>query len=271
VTTTSARQCLTHTVETLPGVSLSRVIAEADLQVRVDRKYLVQLGTFAQLVASIGHRLSVLDIEHRRVFDYESIYFDTGSLAAYRQHAYGRRHRFKLRTRTYLDSGECLLEIKTQGRRGETVKERLPYDIEQRHVLTPAARDFAAVHLVDAEVVADLREVVTSAYGRATLLDLTGGSRLTCDVDLYFAGLGRERHGPEGTVLVESKTHGPAALADAVLWRLGHRPIAVSKYCAGIALLSPGVPANRWNRELRTYFGWEPLRGAQPHGSLEHV
>ncbi|TQM64538.1 VTC domain-containing protein [Humibacillus xanthopallidus] len=259
---TSAREGLAHIVEQLPGISLDEVTARADLQVRVDHKYIVTLGVFERLVAAIGHRLAVLDIDQLRVFQYESIYFDTGSLAAYRQHAHGRRRRFKLRTRTYLDSGECLLEVKLQSGRGETVKKRMPYALEHRHVLTPAARHFAVEHLGDAEVVAELTEVVTSAYRRATLVDLTGGSRVTCDVDLYFAGGGRERQGSTQTVLIESKTVGAAALADAVLWQLGQRPIAVSKYCAGMALLRPELPANRWNRELRTLFGWEPDRAA---------
>lgn len=257
---TPARECLAHTVGQLPGISLEEVTAKADLQVRVDHKYIVTLGVFERLIGAIGARLAVLDIDQLRVFQYESIYFDTGSLAAYRQHAYGRRRRFKLRTRTYLDSGECLLEVKLQGGRGETVKKRMSYAKEHRHVLTPAARDFAAEHLNDLEVVADLSEVVTSAYRRATLVDLTGGGRVTCDVDLFFAGDGRERHGSKETVLIESKTIGAAAIADAVLWQLGQRPIAVSKYCAGMALLRPELPANRWNRELRTLFGWEPDR-----------
>jgi hypothetical protein len=268
--TTTARQCLADAVAPLPGLSLERVTAEADLQVRVDRKYLVRLGTFERLMAAIGDRLSVLDIDHRRLFDYESIYFDTTDLTAYRQHAQGRRRRFKLRTRAYLDTGQCLLEVKLQGGRGETVKERLPYDLAHRHVLTESGRDFVLTHLEDAAVVDGLEEVVTSAYRRATLVDLAGGSRLTCDVDLLFAGGDREVHGPAGTVLVESKTDGRAALADAVLWRLGQRPMAVSKYCAGMALLRPDLPANRWNRELRTHFGWQPLREGPQVGPARH-
>src|SRR5690625_7828608 len=59
-------------------------------------------------------------------------------------------------------------------------------------------------------------------------------------------------------LLVESKTVGAAGQVDAILWRLGHRPVALSKYCAGLALLDPRLPANRWNRTLRRTFGWQP-------------
>ena len=79
------------------------------------------------------------------------------------------------------------------------------------------------------------------------------GSRVTFDVGLAFtleAGgeQARRREGPGGLVLVESKTVGVAATADTVLWRLGQRPMPLSKYCIGMALMRPDLPANRWNR-----------------------
>ena len=63
-------------------------------------------------------------------------------------------------------------------------------------------------------------------------------------------------------MLIESKTVGAATFTDAALWQLGQRPLAISKYCVGMALLRPELPANRWNRELRTHFGWTPRRPA---------
>jgi hypothetical protein len=260
VISTRARQCLEVSVGVLPAITLPDVIAMADLQTRVDRKYIVPLEVFQRLVATIGDRLFALEIDQLRVFQYESVYFDTATHTAYRRHAHARRRRFKIRTRAYLDSAECLFEVKMESGRGETVKKRLPYAMDDRHVLTPAARDFAMGHIGDAQAVAGLTEVVTSTYARATLVDLAAGNRLTCDVDMLFAASGRERYGPRETVLVESKTLGAAGIADAVLWQLGHRPISISKYCAGIALLRPELPANRWNRELRTHFAWEPHR-----------
>ena len=52
----------------------------------------------------------------------------------------------------------------------------------------------------------------------------------------------RRREGPGGLVLVESKTVGVAATADTVLWRLGQRPMPLSKYCIGMALMRPDLP-----------------------------
>ena len=51
-----------------------------------------------------------------------------------------------------------------------------------------------------------------------------------------------------------------AAPIDRALRSLGSRPVSLSKYCVGMAVLDPRLPANRWNRELRTYFDWSPQR-----------
>ena len=35
---------------------------------------------------------------------------------------------------------------------------------------------------------------------------------------------------------------------------MGQRPVRISKYCVGLAVVHPHLPANRWNRTLRRYF-----------------
>jgi hypothetical protein len=47
--------------------------------------------------------------------------------------------------------------------------------------------------------------------------------------------------------------HGPERILVA---SMGIRPIGVSRYCLGTALLHPELAANRWNRERRRHFGW---------------
>lgn len=198
----------------LRPVTLEVVLATANLQARVDRKYVVPLDSLADVLGTIGDQLHVLEIDGLRGFSYESVYFDTPSLTAYHQHAHGRRRRAKIRTRTYLDSGECLLEFKRVGSRGETIKERFPYRLD---------------------------------------------SRFELDVDLRFDGPSGGSYGPtQGVAVVESKSAGGDSPADRALRRVGVRPVTLSKYCVGMALLDRRLPANRWNRELRTYFAWSP-------------
>lgn len=245
----------------LRPVTLEHVLATAALQTRIDRKYLVPLDEFRAALTRMGDQLSVLEIDGLRLFRYESVYFDTPELTAYLQNARSRRRRVKIRTRAYLDSGECLLEFKSVGARGETVKERYPYLLASRHDLDAEAKALAQERLGDVIRTPALRKVLTTTYQRATLLDSTRGNRVTCDVNLRFENHAGQRYGPlEGVVVLESKTVGSESPIDIVLHRLGSRPLSLSKYCVGMAVLDPRLPANHWNRELRTHFGWSPQR-----------
>lgn len=188
-------------VRDLPPISLPQTQALVELQTRTDRKYLLEPGQYADLC----HRLSTdhrcLDIEGRHTCGYESVYFDTEDLLLFRAHRQGRRRRYKVRTRTYLDSSETMLEVKLEGRRGATVK------LETR-------------------------------YLRRTLVDPARRSRVTCDADLVCRDHGRQVHGPR-LVVVETKTAGPSSRADAELQTTGIRPVGMSKYCIAVALLHP--------------------------------
>jgi len=247
---------MTGAVAPLQPISLAEVLAEAALQVRVDRKYLVPIGAFITMTNRLSDRFAVLDIDGRRSFSYESVYFDSPDHRLYRQHVQQRRRRYKVRTRAYLDSGECTFEVKLKGGRSETVKSRMPYGLGDRGQLTPSALEFLSELLrteygVGAGV--DLRSELTTTYRRTTMVDLVDRARLTCDIDLLFYRGERAVRGPAGSVLVESKTAGRAGAADQVLHHLGIRPIQVSKYCVAAALLNPHLSSNPWHRTLRQF------------------
>jgi len=125
-------ESVTAVAAELDGADLDTVLVEAALQTRVDRKYLLTPELFRELIRGLAGTFRVLDIDGRRVFGYESVYFDTASLDLFRAHRQGRRHRYKARTRTYVDSDACMFEVKLKGRRGETIKHRMPYHIGDR-------------------------------------------------------------------------------------------------------------------------------------------
>jgi hypothetical protein len=238
----------------LPGVSLNEVIDLAALQTRVDRKYLVTMPELTAVLRELAGTAAALDIDGRRMFGYSSVYFDTDDLRCFRDHRQGRRRRFKVRIRTYVDSGDCVLEVKSVGPRGQTVKHRMDYPPAATGHLTGSGRDFVARALDGSPVVGRLRPVLTTDYRRATLLDRRAGSRLTIDVGLRFAGPHATPAAPARTIVVETKSPGHPGRADMELGRLGVRPVSVSKYCIGIALLHPTIPANPWHRVLRRHF-----------------
>ena len=131
----------TISTDSLAAVTLAELNAAASLLTRVDRKYLLPVHAAQDLVHALGDA-QVLQIGRRRSFAYASTYFDTPDLDSYYLAARGRRRRFKVRTRSYLDSDLTFLEVKTRGGRHTTLKSRTEYD--RTDLLTEPGRRFVA-------------------------------------------------------------------------------------------------------------------------------
>lgn len=239
----------------LPSISLAELIEQAELQHRVDRKYVLAKDVFAHWLGMLGRNVRALEIDGRRSFGYESIYFDTPDLLTFRQHRQGRRRRYKIRTRTYIDSGDCTFEVKLEGHRGATIKERQPHPVERRAELTGSAMTQLAAVLGghDLPVPAGLEPVQRLFYRRSTLFVPDVPARITCDVHLSYRSGEAQATGPDDQVIVEVKSATGRNHAVTSLTGLGVRPVQISKYCVGTALLT-GANANRWHPVIKRYF-----------------
>ena len=251
--------------EGIETITLAELNSEASLLTRMDRKYLVPPGDTQHVISHLAPRAQVLQIDGLRHFRYASTYFDTPGLDAYFLAARKRRRRYKIRTRTYLDSGLCFLEVKTNGSREATVKDRFKYDPDDADRVTPDGRLFVIERLVEsgtcssdeARTIADaLVPVMDSTYSRTTLHLPHDEARATFDTELTW-----DLFDPDGRRLkpgvsvshlnvVETKNPATASPTDRLLWNQGHRPARISKYATGMALLHPELPANRWYRTL---------------------
>ncbi|MFD8074396.1 polyphosphate polymerase domain-containing protein [Streptomyces sp. NPDC059718] len=241
----------------LRGATLAEVDAAAALQHRVDRKYLLPALSARCLVAALAPTHHVLDVGGRRTTGYRSTYFDTAGLGAWYAHVQGRRRRWKVRTRLYVEDGLCRVEVKTKDGRGATVK----------HARTLAAREYG---LIGAGAAAFVDEVLGAAgvpvrsgllspageirYVRAALADLAAGSRVTLDGRLTCHRGRATAALNHGFVLVETKGGPRPGTADRLLMGLGVRPLPLSKYVVGQALLVPGLPGNDVRRLVRHCF-----------------
>ncbi|MDO4243633.1 MAG: polyphosphate polymerase domain-containing protein [Actinomyces sp.] len=252
----------------LAPTSLEALNEAAGLLTRVDRKYLVPAATVQDVANALTGRALVLQIDDRRRFAYASTYFDTLELSAYMLAARKRRRRFKVRTRTYLDSGICFLEVKTRGARESTVKERLPYRLQDADRLTPEGLLFVADCLASSgicspqcggDLATRLVPVMATTYWRTTLHLPDDEARTTIDTGLTWTSLRTDRFGTVergpilpagGLAIVETKSPATPGPADRFLWSQGHRPARLSKYATGMAALRPELPANKWHRVL---------------------
>jgi hypothetical protein len=253
----------TTAVARLDPISLAELNERAELQTRVDRKYVLPLADAVSLLHGLDLSTRALEIDGERTFRYQSVYFDTPELTSYRLTALRRRRRFKIRTRTYVDSALCFLEVKTEGYRGGTVKDRIPYQVTCEETVEPG-RWFV-------DRVLGLPEGWTFApalrtrYRRTTFYIPDGNSRVTVDTDLgWLDTTGRHLDAPHLAV-VETKTASAACLVDRLLWRGGHRPARISKYATGLAALQPELPGVPWRRTMRTHFDpTDPTRRTVP-------
>jgi hypothetical protein len=234
----------------LSPAGLDEVNAAAALQARVDRKYVVPASQLEALLDRIAGTARVLEIDARRQFAYESVYFDTPELTAYHLAARRRRNRFKVRTRAYLDTGTCSLEVKLRDPLGVTHKHRCGHPLGARGALGATGTAFLAEFDAIAPVAGELRPTLVTNYSRTTLL--LGATRATLDfgVTCRRPGATGLSAGFDRAVIVETKCPRGTGPLDRLLWELHVRPATVSKYGTGLAALHPGLPCNKWQRTL---------------------
>ena len=256
-------------VDGFEAVSLQEVEERAALQMRVDRKYIVDYETLERVFSKLGDDFRALEIDGERMQRYDSVYFDTPELTAYRAHLQGRRKRFKCRTRLYGGTA-CFFDLKLKGRRGETVKSRLPLSAFEHGSLTSRASAFLKRGLLQEygfAAPAGLAPTLQTSFERLTLIHSHKAERLTLDFGITFNRVGsgaRYRMRP-GHVLIETKSGSQLGTVDRLLLALGARPLTMcSKYGLGIAIANPALPTNPYRPLLRRYFDSTPVSEPLP-------
>ncbi|MFT4010534.1 MAG: polyphosphate polymerase domain-containing protein [Nocardioidaceae bacterium] len=236
----------TLVMERLAPVALEDLVEEAGLLTRVDRKYVVPVAEAWSLLDAVPRGTRVLEIDGAREFGYRSRYLDTPDRAGYLSSGRSCRLRWKVRTRRYVDTGGCWLEVKTRGQRGQTLKRRI------EHPETPRLADEGLAFvggIVGQAAAGSLEPALETSYRRTTLLLPGHSARVTLDVDLAWSAAGRRLARP-GLAIVETKTGSTPSAVDRLLWSRGRRPVRISKYGVGMAALYPELPRLKWHHTL---------------------
>jgi len=220
--------------------------AEAGLLFRRETKYLVPPSMLPALLAGLCADYQLLVVNDRPVQRYVNFYWDTRDFRCYRAHHNGRRPRYKIRLRHYLETRMACWEIK---------KKVAPYLTEKYRQAVGEGdwRDFFRSYLPDA--FAGLRPVLENRYRRISLLDREGGQRLTLDWDISgrIPGTGRWVGFP--VVVAEHKqpphSHRYQSF-ESIFRQLGLRSSPFSKYCLTCCRLYPGLKYNAFKPLLKT-------------------
>ncbi len=221
---------------------------------RVDTKFVTSgdvLRDVLEDAAARGYR--VCTIGGHRITGYLSLYYDTPDLAMYTAHHNGRKTRQKVRTRTYLVSGESFLEIKRKNNHGRTKKKRIRIPTEDfGHFGTNA--EAAAFLKEKSWFTADqLEPRCTTEFDRITLVNREKTERVTMDTNLRFHNMVTGLDGNlADAVVIELKQDGrlPSPMREILA---AHRvmPYRISKYTIGTVITDPGAKDNRFKEKVR--------------------
>jgi hypothetical protein len=226
-------------LRSLRPITLDALDERAPLLRRVDVKFIADHDRLAQLIERLGDDHDALEIDGRREFGYDTVYFDTDDLRCFRDHVEDVKPRFKARTRRYVDSGACVFEVKVKLEDGDTDKRQTGHGAAAE-TLTPEAERSVEETLRGAgiEPPGELTPVLRTSFGRVTLAAREGGARLTIDRGVTLATIdGRAVRMRDGLALVETKSEDGESPADGVLRELRAERVSLSKYRTGIDAL----------------------------------
>ena len=242
-------------VKCFQPIGLKQLNAKAHMLKRLDNKYVVREAVLRNALEDLIAQFDVLEIDGKRVFTYETCYFDDAKNSSYFDHLRGRRQRFKVRVRKYTDAQMCFVEMKLKDKRGITIKKRLNYLVEKYGVLDSNAWDHIVSsykELYGRDFAYELAPVLEMCYKRVTLVAKDGGERMTIDCRLSFSGHGRSCSVDDNIFIVETKSSNGNGIADKILRSLHQHPVkSCSKYCVAMAALNGVSRHNRFLPALR--------------------
>ena len=69
-------------IDQLPSIDLDELVARAALLTRLDRKYVLTTSQLDEMLRALPSGVQALEIDGRRTFDYQSVYYDTRTWSA---------------------------------------------------------------------------------------------------------------------------------------------------------------------------------------------
>lgn len=228
-------------------VSLAE-LEQLNFSERLDSKSIFPERYLPDFFEQLSAHYHILELNGKRIFHYESLYFDTADFKLFTDHHRGLGHRYKIRYRTYVDSGTTFFEIKTKNNKGRNHKLRTPV----ASMLVPLSE--ALKEIVRQETVINpdyLQPSLSVTLNRITLIHRDGSEKVTFDTGIQFNFSGNTKH-LEGIAITEvkQKKFNPESPFFLIQHALGIRPAPVSKYCLGVSLLHKPAKANRFKEGL---------------------
>lgn len=215
---------------------------------RTDTKFTFHVSQLSSLLAHLKEDYKCLSIGNLRSSHYSTLYFDTEQFNLYQKHHNGELNRYKVRHRTYTDSGLAYLEVKFKSNKDRTIKKRI-----KSPLMLDGFKE-EAFYFLSKELPFDpllLKPAVWVNYTRATLVSKTNAERLTLDFNLEVEN-SETKQELYDMVIAEVKQEGKqhsAFMKQAK--KQGVLEGAISKYCFAVFLTQPKIKKNNFKEKLR--------------------
>ncbi len=203
---------------------------------RKDSKYLFSVDHLPYLLEEASKHYSILEIEHLRTHNYQTIYYDTPGKDMYLTHHRGIVNRHKIRFRRYGTSNAVFLEVKKKDSKGVTVKNRMKTGNGEAAILS-GEEEFLSIYTPYDNK--EVFPVLENSFNRITLVSSDQTERITLDYNLWFSNLVSDLSIEiPGISIAEIKygTHLTGSPFHAALRSQHVIPRRFSKYCIGMAI-----------------------------------
>src|SRR5688572_10826095 len=213
---------------------------------RMDTKFVLTAIQLPQFLEILSSHYFILDINGKRMFRYESLYFDTDNFKLYNNHYCGSLNRYKVRFRKYVESNLSFFEIKFKNNKGRTIKSRVIHEPDDS-IRGKALELLMQKTPLNAD---ELQAKFWVNYSRITLVSHDFKERLTLDYGLEFLN-GEAHHSVDNLVIAEVKQGRSCKSEFSWLMKKHHiRQGAISKYCYGVTSLFQPMRINNFKEQL---------------------
>lgn len=234
-------------LERYDTVSLDDLL-QIELLNRKDTKFVFSVEKLPKILNVLQSYYSVLKIETNRIFNYESMYFDTNEYTLYNEHHNGKLNRYKVRYRRYIETDTCFFEIKFKSNTGRTIKKRIQ-DLFINTTIEGQGIEF--IEQNTPYLAKNFEPKLLVFYKRITLASIKRQERFTIDIGLDYFNFENQAGWPK--LAIAEVKQDRVALASPVFRIFKEnkiRQMGMSKYCVGIVGTDCPVKKNRFKPKL---------------------
>ncbi len=240
---------LKNKIQSFQPISLSEMDDFA-LMTRIDEKFISSNHHIADILNKINQQYSILEIDGKRSFLYQTDYLDTPNNILFNNHQNGKLNRYKIRFRDYIETKKSFLEVKFKSNKGITKKTRISVPFKEKNI-NSIAKKF--IESQSPYLVKNLKIKVINNFERVTLVNILSKERVTIDFNLKFkSDILDTKSKISNLVVIEIKREkgNNKSPLFSILKQKKIRPTSFSKYAIGSCLLDKEIKYNRFKKKL---------------------